>query len=243
MTLLQIKILNNMKKTAVTEVKHSCEFCNREFLRESTLDKHLCENKRRWQDKDQTGNRIGFQTWLSFYKKNTPSKKTKTYLDFIKSSYYLVFVKFGHYCVNVNVINVERYADWLLKNNIKVDSWCSDTNYTKFLIEYSKDEDPLDAIARSIETTIKLSSDEGILSKDCLRYCNANKICYAITAGRISPWMLYQSESGIGFIERLDESQQKMILEYIDPEQWAIRFKRNSNIVPQVKELLGQGGY
>ena len=55
--------------------------------------------------------------------------------------------------------------------------------------------------------------------------------------------MLYQSDSGIKFIERLDVTQQRMILDYINPEQWAIKFKRNSNIIGQVKELLSAGGY
>ena len=232
-----------MKKTLVTKSEFNCVFCGRDFLRESTMSKHLCENKRRWQDKDLPGNRIGFQCWLQFYVKNTATKKQRTYLDFIKSSYYIVFVKFGNYCVNVHVLNVTRYADWLLKNKIKIDNWCSDTNYTKFLIDYLKLEDPLDAIARSIETTIEFAKLDGIQSKDSLRYGNKNRLCYAITSGKISPWMLFQSESGIKFIESLDESQQKMILDYINPEQWAIKFKRNTNIISQVKELLNAGGY
>jgi len=236
-----MKQSNSTKKNLVTEF--GCEFCGRGFVRESTMDKHLCENKRRWGDKDLKGNRIGFQAWLNFYLKNTASKKQKTYLDFIKSSYYLAFVKFGHYCVNVNVINVNRYADWLLKNQIKIDKWTSDTNYTKFVIEHLKDEDPLDAIARSIETTIKIAQDEKIQNKDCLRYGPRNRICYEVTTGRISPWMLYHSESGLEFLGQLEELQQKMILEYIDPEKWAIKFKRDSNIIPEVKELLQQAGY
>ncbi len=242
MTLLQIKTLKDMKKTSATE-KYSCEFCNREFQRETTMVKHICENKRRWQDKDQQGNRIGFQCWLQFYVKNTATKKQRTYLDFIKSSYYLVFVKFGHYCVNINALNVMRYADWLMKNKIKIDSWCSDTNYTKFLIDYLKDEDPLDAIARSIETTIELAKSENVQSKDCLRYCNKNKICYAITSGKISPWMIYQSNSGVKFVESLDITQQKMILDYINPEQWAVKFHRDINKVSEVRELLNAAGY
>jgi hypothetical protein len=205
--------------------------------------KHICENKRRWQDKDQQGNRIGFQCWLQFYVKNTATKKQRTYLDFIKSSYYLVFVKFGHYCVNINALNIMRYADWLMKNKIKIDSWCSDSNYTKFLIDYLKDEDPLDAIARSIETSIKLAKSENVQSKDCLRYCNKNKICYAITSGKISPWMIYQSESGVKFVESLDVTQQKMILDYINPEQWAVKFHRDIIKVAEVKELLNAAGY
>ncbi len=243
MSLLQIKTLKTSKKTSVTKTEFSCEFCNRSFQRETTMIKHLCENKRRWQDKDKQGNRIGFQAWVEFYKKNTATKKQKTYVDFAKSAYYLAFVKFGHYCVDVKCINVGRYAAWLLKNNVKIDSWCSDKNYTNFLIDYLKTEDAMDAIARSIETTIDLSKDAGIETKDCLRYANRNRIVHAITNGKISPWMLYQSTSGIEFLESLDESQQKMIIDYINPEQWAVRFKRYPEVVSQVKELLYQAGY
>jgi hypothetical protein len=242
-SLLQIKTLKNTKKNSETKSEFSCEFCNRSFQRETTMIKHLCENKRRWQDKDQPGNRIGFQSWLNFYTKNTGTKKKKTYTDFTKSAYYIAFVKFGHYCVDLKCINVTRYADWLLKNQIKIDSWCSDKNYTSFLIEYLRTEDHMDAIARSIETTIDLSKDAGIATKDCLRYANKNRIAYAITTGKISPWMLYQSESGVRFLEELDESQQKMIIDYINPEQWAIKFRRNTELVTQAKELLNAAGY
>jgi len=236
-------ILNSMKKTPATKSEFSCEFCNRAFRREETIFRHLCESKRRWQDKDLPGNRIGFQSWVRFYAKNTATKKSKTYLDFTKSAYYLAFVRFGHYCVNIKCLNVNRYADWLLKNDIKIDNWTSDNSYTKFIIDHLKTEDPLDAIARSIETTIELAKDERIQSRDYLRYGNRNKICHQITTGRISPWMLYHTESGITMVESLDETQQKMILEYINPEQWAIKFRRSSDIVVQVKELLAEAGY
>lgn len=243
MSLLQIKTLKTTKGNSVTKSEFSCEFCNRSFQRETTMIKHLCENKRRWQDKDLPGNRIGFQSWLEFYKKNTASKKQKTYIDFVKSSYYIAFVKFGHYCTDIKCINVSRYADWLLKNKIKIDSWCSDVNYGKFLIQYLKDEDALDAVARSIETTIKFAKEENIQSKDYLRYGNRNRICHLVTNGKISPWMLYQSTSGVELLEQLDSGQQMLILDYINPEQWAIKFKRNNEIVSEVKELLNAAGY
>lgn len=238
-----MKKLESMKKTLETKSEFSCDFCSRAFIRETTLSKHLCEYKRRWLDKDKAGNRIGFQSWLQFYARNTASTKKRTYLDFTKSAYYIAFVKFGNYCINAHVINVSRYMDYLLKNDIKLDTWAQDTTYTKFLIQYLKEEDPLDAVARSIETTVDLAQQEKILTKDCLRYGNKNRICYAITNGKISPWMLYQSESGVRFIESLDVTQQKMIIDYINPEQWAIKFVRDRDILSQVKELLQAAGY
>lgn len=233
-----------MKKTEETDkTKFGCEFCGRNFLRESTVLKHICEYKHRWIEKDRPGNRLAFQAWLQFYKKNSTSKKTRTYEEFIKSAYYTAFVKFGNYCVEINALNVSRFAEWLVKNQIKIDTWNTDTVYTKYLIDYLRTEDPLDAIKRSVETTLEKSEEDHIASKDYLRYGNPNKICYAITTGKISPWMLYNSNSGIEFLEKLDSTQQKMIMDYINPEMWAIKFKRDTENVKQVKELLTIAGY
>ena len=148
----------NTKKNSAT--KFGCDFCGRSFAKESTIDKHICEYKRRWGDKNLKGNRIGFNAWLNFYAQNTSSKKQKTYLDFTKSSYYLAFVKFGHYCVNVKCINISRYADWLLKNQIRIDKWTSDKNYTRFVTEYLREENPLDAIKDSFAIAIITEWDQ-----------------------------------------------------------------------------------
>jgi len=239
-----MKQLKNTKKIEETsKTTYGCEFCNRTFLRESTILNHICEYKQRYLQKDLQGNRIGFQAWLQFYKKNSATKKQKTYDEFIKSAYYTAFVKFGNHCVNIGALNVSRYVDWLLKNQVRIDSWNTDSNYTKYLIEYLRVEDPLDAIHRSIETTMELAEKEGTLSKDYLRYGNPNRICHAITTGKISPWILFQSKSGVELMDKLDPTQVKMIIDYIDPEKWALKFHRQSDKVKEVKDLLNAAGY
>jgi len=232
-----------MTETAETKPKFGCEFCGRTFLRETTEFKHICEYKHRWQEKDKQGNRIGFQTWLQFYTKNSTSKKNRTYQEFIKSAYYTAFAKFGTHCVNINAINVSRFADWLLKEQIKIDQWCHDSIYTRYLIEYIRIEDPFDAIHRSVETCIRMTKEEGIQPNDLLRYCNPNKICYQITLGKISPWLLYQSDSGTQFLSTLNQDHVRIVIDYINPEQWAIKFKRDPETALTVKGLLKQAGY
>ena len=74
---------DNMKKTAaIVEPKHRCEFCNREFVRERTLLSHICEQKQRWLNRDIKGNRLGFQSWLQFYAKNSMSRNKNKILSF-----------------------------------------------------------------------------------------------------------------------------------------------------------------
>jgi hypothetical protein len=234
-----------MKEKVETDkpIKYGCEFCKREFARESTVAKHICEYKHRWLEKGRRGNQIGFQAWVQFYHKNTGSKKHNTYEEFIRSSYYTAFVKFGMFCTDINALNISRFTDWLLKNQIKIDSWCSDNTYTRYLIEYLRHEDPMDAIARSIETAINKAETENIRSCDYLRYGNTNSICYLITLGKISPWMLYQSDSGTQFLDRLTPDHVRIVIDYINPEQWALKFKKNQDDVYRVKELLKQAGY
>ena len=94
-----------------------------------------------------------------------------------------------------------------------------------------------------METLIEISKDEDLESKDAFRFGPPNRICYEVTNGRVSPWTLYHSESGTEFLGKLDSTQQKMILEYIDPEKWAIKFKRDIEVVTEVKELLKQAGH
>jgi hypothetical protein len=88
-----------------------------------------------------------------------------------------------------------------------------------------------------------LAETAGILSKDVLRYGNTNRICHSITTGKISPWMLYHSTSGTQFLGNLNEPQVDMIIDYINPEQWKIKFNREPENVKQVKELLTIAGY
>jgi hypothetical protein len=94
-----------------------------------------------------------------------------------------------------------------------------------------------------METLIEISKDESIESKDTYRYGPPNRICHNITTGRISPWSLYHSESGAEFLSKIDTTQQSMILDYIDPEKWAIKFQRDLDVVVEVKELMQQAGY
>lgn len=241
MKFVNMNVTQETKKS--TNDDFICDFCSKTFKREATMYKHMCEPKRRINDKDKVENRIAFQCWDRFYQKNTNSRKSRTYLDFVKNPYYIAFMKFGTYCVEINAINIHRFMDWLLDNSVPIDKWCKDQIYTKYLIEHLRDEDPLDGVARSIETMIKMSETSDILSQDMLRYGNKNRICHHITAGRITPWVLYQSKSGLEFIESLDSQQQALIFDYINPELWAVKFARNKDKVNEIKTLLKVAGY
>jgi hypothetical protein len=128
----------------------------------------------------------------------------------------------------------------LLKENIPLDNWNSDKVYTKYLIFYLRSEDGMDAVRRSIDNMLTLSENENVELRDVFRYINVNKICQYICSGKISPWVLYLSTTGVEFLSKLNDDQRSVIFEYIDPERWNIKFKRDSAEAKNVSEVLNQ---
>lgn len=232
--------LTNTKKTAAVDTERQCEHCNRVFHRENTLLKHMCEQKRRWLDRDRPGNRIAHAAWQQYYRTCHPNKRTLEYADFQHNPYYLAFAKFGNYCVDVRVINPCAYVSWLVRNRTAIDSWASDRTYTKYLIEYMRVEDSMEAVHRTMDALLTLANEQNIALRDIFRYANANRLCNMITVGQISPWVLYNSQAGRDFLSSLNADQTALVLDYIDPERWQLKLFRSSDEVKQVKQLLDE---
>ena len=220
-----------------------CEFCHKTFARESTVAVHMCEPKRRRLEQSERGVQLGFQAYLQFYKLMNKSSKQRTFDDFADSPYYKAFVKFGRYCVDTRVINPSRMIDWLLKNQKKIDQWCSDRIYTEYLIDYLQTESVADALARSVEYSIDWAEKNQARPQDCLRYGSANGTCYAITTGRISPWVIYNSESGQQFLDSLSSEQVMMIWPYINSDVWQKKFHSDSEDLEYARDILNKAGW
>jgi len=224
-------------------MKYTCQFCKKDFVKETSLTVHSCEPRRRRQERSERGVELGFQAYIKFYEMTQGSAKLKTYDDFCSSPYYKAFVKFGRYCVSIRAINPARFMEWVLKQNKKIDHWCSDTVYTEYLAFYLRVENVNDALARAMEFGIDWSEKTGNPPHDCLRYGGTNAMVYAVTAGRISPWIIFNSESGQHFLSELNTEQIALVYPYIDVDHWQKRFQDYPADQEYAKDILKKAGW
>jgi hypothetical protein len=222
---------------------YQCRYCKREFSKETTLAVHVCEPKRRYQEQNERGVQLGFQAYIKFYEVTQGSAKLKTFEHFAESSFYRAFVKFGRYCVSIRAINPARFTEWLICQNKKIDYWCKDSIYTEYLLDYLKLENVNDALARAIEFSMDWAEKSGHPAHDCLRYGNSNSMAYAVTTGRISAWVLYNSESGLKFLSELDATQVAMVWPYIDSEIWTKKFSDYMADQEYARDILKKAGW
>jgi hypothetical protein len=224
-------------------MNHKCGDCLRSFSKESTLLAHLCEPKRRHQERNEVGVQLGMQAYLRFYEITQGSARLKTFVDFAQSPYYRAFVKFGRHCVAIRAVNTARFIDWVVRQNKKIDHWCRDSVYTEYLVDHVRSEAATDALGRALETAIDWAEHTSNPDRDYLRYGNDNVICHAITTGRVTAWVLYNCDSGTEYLARINTQQVAMIWNMIDADFWQRRFRDYPADTEYVREMLRKAGW
>ena len=224
-------------------MSYTCKYCNKTFSKESILAVHACEPKRRAQQQSDPAVQIGFRAYLRFYETTQGSAKLKTYEDFSSSQFYTAFVRFGRYVRDIRALAVTQFVDWLLKNNKKLDHWCKDSLYSEFMLGHVRTESASDALTRFLETAQVLADEAGLELKDIFRSGPINKICYEITQGRISAWVLYNTDSGLSFLEQLNSEQEALILAFVDPDFWTKKFRDELANAAWVEHILKEAGF
>ncbi len=154
---------SSLPKSTVTiklTSKHTCEYCNKSYVKESTLLAHMCEPKRRWLQKDEKRVTLGFYAFQRFYTLSAGHKKEKTYEEFSKSSFYNAFVKFGSFVSNVRPLYPDKYIDYVVTSNVKLDHWCREEMYEAYAVELIRKEGVETALERSIATMTKWAEEK-----------------------------------------------------------------------------------
>jgi hypothetical protein len=235
----------NLIAEAVANAKEGdyiCQFCNKGFVRENTLAAHQCEPKRRYQQKSEVGVSLAYQSWIRFYEISQGSAKLKTYDDFAKSQYYGAFVKFGRYCHSIKAINVNRFIDYVIKNNIKLDHWTKNQIYESYLIELLRTEAVEDALSRAIEHMQEWADEFQENYYDYFRKTTTNRLVKNIQHGRISPWIVYCCDSGNKLLSEFNEEQLRLVWHYIDSDFWQKKLKNYLADAELARHVLQEAG-
>lgn len=214
-----------------------CEYCGTGYTKESTLLVHVCEKKRRALQKNEKRVQLGFYAFNQFYKLSAGSKRDKTYDEFCASSYYNAFVKFGSFVSNVRPLYPEKYINYVVTSGVKLDHWCKEEMYEKYALELIKKEGVETALERSVTTMVEWAEENNSVWNHYFFYVNPNRAVWHIKDGKISPWLILNCKSGKDMLSKFNDEQLSMIYHIMDPQHWAMRFKRQPKDVQLVKDV------
>lgn len=216
----------------------ACKYCNREFTSERTINVHMCSQKRRFVDKDLTHVRLAFRTYQKFYEINMQNAKVKSYEDFATSKYYQGFVKFGRKMVNEELLEPEKYAEHLIRESVKLSDWIKDAVYDTYMKELIKKEPAQRGIERSIKCMELWAQEKDNTWNNYFREVSPQLAIHHIRGGKISPWLIFLSESGQDLWGGLNQEQITLIKDIAEPMFWRRIFLKNPEEVNLVQDIV-----
>jgi len=222
---------------SLVEQPFTCVHCDKSFMKEKTLVAHMCERKRRSLQRDEKRVQAGYMAFNRFWQLTQRANKIKTYDEFADSSYYNAFVKFGSFLNNVNPLYPEKFVDWVIKSGVKLDHWCRDELYEKYLFETIKSEPVESAVQRSLQTMMEWADENRAVFAHYFNYVSLNRAVHDILNGHISPWIILNTQSGYKMINMMSDEQLNMIAPAFDVPYWQRKFKDQPADVALVKEI------
>jgi hypothetical protein len=220
------------------ELNYKCEYCGKQFAKESTLVVHVCEQKRRHLGKGEKHVQMGLMTFQKFYDVAQKGKTQKTFDEFASSPYYTAFVKFGSFMVNTAPIYPERFIEYVVKSGVKLDHWCRDELYDQYIMEMIKKEPADGAIQRTITTMMSWADKNSAQWEHYFAYVNLNRATHDIKEGLISPWMILNTKAGKEMLQRMNDEQLEIVGPVVDPLFWQKKFKTLPADLLLVKEVI-----
>jgi hypothetical protein len=220
----------------------NCTHCGKKFMQEKTLYAHMCEPKRRFMQRDEKRVQAGFFAFNRYYRLVQGAKKDKTYEDCCKRAYYNAFVKFGSFVNNVNPLYPDKFVDYVIKSGVKLDHWCRDQLYETYLYEMIKMEPVESAVQRSLSTMMEWGDAHDTIWTHYFLYASQSRIIQHLRDGKISPWLLFNCESGKEFLKGLNSDQLEMLTPAVDFQGWVGKINKSKADANVVKEVCREAG-
>ena len=202
----------------------------------------MCERKRRALQKDEKRVQAGFMAYNRFWQLTQNAKKSKTYDEFADSSYYNAFVKFGSFVNNVNPLYPDKFIDYVIKSGEKLDNWCKDKLYEKYLYDILKTEPVESAVQRSVQTMMEWADENNAQFEHYFNYVTLSRAVHDILNGRISCWVVLNSSAGKTMVQKMNDEQLAMIAPAFEVKYWLKKFKETPADVALVKEICKEIG-
>jgi uroporphyrinogen-III decarboxylase len=98
------------------------------------------------------------------------------------------------------------------------------------------------AVQRTLQTMMEWGDEHNAEFSHYFNYVSLNKAVYHIRNGKISPWVILNSNAGKNMIGKMTDEQLEMIAPAFDAQFWLKKFRQTPADVALVKEICDEVG-
>jgi hypothetical protein len=226
---------------ALKERKYKCSFCRRGFVRKTWYEKHMCDKKKRFLDRNNIMV-IKAHGLFNHWQQQTGMLRRgqkKSFDDFCKSPFFGAFKRLAEFTTNEYVVSGFKYIDWLVENKIPEAKWCNPRDLGDYRVYLRATEEP----EKQAETTCKniraWCADNGIEMPEFFATITPGQALNMVRENKLSPWVLLGYQPCVDALtSRFKQEMLFTLNDHINVPYWLEKTEQDTDGMDKVNEVL-----
>lgn len=226
---------------ALKERKFTCTFCRRDFVRKTWYEKHMCDKKQRFMDRNNItvikAHRL-FNHWQQRAKLMRRGRE-KTIEEYCKSPMFGAFKRLAEFTTSEYVVSGFKYVDWLVDNKIPEAKWCNPRDLDDYRAYLRATEEPQKQAETSCKNIRVWCTDNGISMPEFFTTISPGQALNMVRENKLSPWVLLGYQPCVdGLTSRFKPELLFTLNEHINVPYWLEKTEADTDGVAKVNEVL-----
>ena len=229
---------------ALKERKYKCSFCEREFVRKTWFDKHICDKKQRFLDRNNISVIRAHRLFCHWQKRTRLLRRgqEKNLEEFMRSPFYNAFVRLSEFTSSEYVVSGYKYIDWLVDNEIPEKKWCNPRDLDEYRAYVRLSEEPSTQAETSCKNIRVWCNDNGVTMPEFFKSITPGQAVNMVRENKLSPWVLLGYQPCINDLTSriVDTPQMHQLNEHINVPYWMEKTEKDQDGLDKVRRILDE---
>lgn len=221
--------------------RYKCTFCSRDFVRKTWYEKHMCDKKQRFLDRNNI-TVIKAHHLFNHWQRRTGllrRGKEKTLEEFCKSPFYNAFVKLSEFTGSEYVVSGFKYIDWLVDNEVPQVKWCNARDLDDYRAYLRENEDPQTQADTSCKNIRVWCADNGIVIPEFFKTITPGQALNMVRENKLSPWVIIGYQPCIDhLVSRFGDELLFTLNQHINVPYWLEKTESDKTGMDKVRTVL-----
>lgn len=227
-------------KKVETTANYVCEFCEKEFIRESAFLEHVCvpmQRHHKMKTAEGVSAWMAYCTWVKARGQRVPPQS-----GFLSSHYYQSFIKFAEFVKLMKTIQVEPYIYDMVSQGLSPVIWTNDEVYQQWLRKTTAEKSPTKLAQQTASFLMDYAEDNNVELSKVFTEITAPLFAEWLDMGKISLWFMFGSNVFKQWFQDLEEEERAFLCTKFSVPEWITKLKNNPTTMVKIKAIVAEMG-